>query len=226
MNTTRKVQLIAGGLIAALIIAYFAYGAYQKRQVTRAVEAMVTDTAARLSDALQSKGIDPSAPDAAAIQERLEKHLAAAQEHLARMRAIDAARIRPLADTAYEYLNGSVEILRRKAAANGHGMQLALSLQALREHMKTDNRSGPWVTEAIRRKERMDRDFRDYRRAGDALAQLLGDYPVSRRRMADFVDAGLLPTDEAAASERLRTLAVVKATGEEVAKAGRLEAYR
>jgi hypothetical protein len=226
MNTTRKVQLIAGGLIAVLIIAYVAYGAYQKRQGTRAVEAMVTDTAARLGDALQSTAVAPSAPDAAATQERLEKHLAAAQEHLARLRAIDASRIRPLADTAYEYLNAGVEILRRKAAANGHGMQIALSLQALREHMKTDNRSGPWVTEAIRRKERMDRDFRDYRRAGEALAQLLEDYPVSRRRMADFVDAGLLPTDEVAASERLRTLAVVKATGEEVAKAGRLEAYR
>jgi len=226
MNTTRKVQLIAAGVIAALIIAYFGYGAYQKRQVTREVVAMVTDTAARLGDALRSKGGDPSAPDAAATQEQLEKHLAAAQAHLARVRAIDGSRIRTLADTAYEYLNAAVEILRRKAAANGHGMQLALSLQALREHMKTDNRSGPWVTEAIRQKERVDRDFRDYRRAGEALAQLLGDYPVSRRRMGDFVDAALLPTDEAAVSERSRTLALVKATGEEVAKAGRLEAYR
>ena len=226
MNTTRKIQLIAAAAIVALIVAYFGYGAYQKRQATDAVIAMVTDTASRLSTMLKTADVDPSTPDAAAAQQRLDAELSTAQQHLARLRALDGSRIRPLADTAYEYINTSVEILRRKAVSNGHRLQLAVSLQALREHMQTDNRSGTWVTEAIRRKERMERDFRDYQRAADALVKLLGDYPVSRRRMADFVDAGLLPTDEAVESAGSRTLAAVRTTTAEVKQSGRLDAYR
>lgn len=226
MNKTRKVQLIAGGLIVALIVAWYFYGAYQKHQATRTVIAMVTDTASRLADVLKTPDVDPAAAEAAPAQQRFDDQLAAAQQHLGRLRALNASRIRPLADTGYEYLNTSVEILRRIAAANGHRMQLEVSLQALREHMKADNRSGPWVGEAIRRKERMDRDFRDYRRAAEALAQLLGDYAASRQRMAGFVDAALLPPDAEAERARSRTLATLKATAEEVEKAGRLDAYR
>ena len=58
------------------------------------------------------------------------------------------------------------------------------------------------------------------------LAEAAGAHRFLNDGSQVMANAGLLPTDEAAASERLRMLAVVKTTGEEVAKAGRLEAYR
>lgn len=212
-------------MIVALLAAYFGYGAYAKRELTRSVTAMVTDTGARLGAAIAAIE-DPAAAGAAALQATLDEHLAAVERHLATLRALDAKAVRALADTADEYLNTSVEIVRRKAASNRDRMQLALSLQALREHMVADNRTGPWITEAIRAKERMDRDFREYRRSAEALAQLLGGYSISRRRMSEHVNPAVLPDDSAAESARTRTLAAVKQAGEDVDKAGRLDAYR
>jgi hypothetical protein len=225
MAVTRKTPLIVAGVIVALLAAYFGYVAYDKRKLARTVIALVADTGARLRAAIMVEA-DADAPDATAAQAKLAEHAATAERHLATLRALDAAPVRALADAADEYLNTSVEILRRRAASHSHRQQLALSAQALREHMQKDNRSGPWVTNAIRAKERMDKDYRDYRLAAEALAQLLGGYSISRRRMAAHVDPALLPDDGAAEAARARTLAEVKRTGTEVEKAGRLDAYR
>ncbi len=225
MTLTRKRQLVAAGAIVALLAAYFAYGAYQKRTLTRTVTALVADTGARLAAAITIEA-DPGAPEAAAIQATLDTHAATAERHLATLRALNAAPVRALADSADEYLNTGVEILRRAAASYRHRLQLALSTQALREHMRADNRSGPWVTEAIRAKERMAQDYREYRLSAEALAQLLGGYSISRRRMAEHVDPALLPDDDAAESARARALAAIKQAAADVEKSGRLDTYR
>ncbi len=71
-------------------------------------------------------------------------------------------------------------------------MLFSESSQALREHMGADNGTASWIGEAIRGKERVEKDYRDYKLAVEALDKLLESLPDTQTRIAPYVGPGQL----------------------------------
>ena len=91
-------------------------------------------------------------------------------------------------DDADSLLVSVREILRRQAAIHRFYQLHVDSLQALRDHMRADNRTGAWVQQAVRVKERVEKDFRDYRLAVATYATQLGSFPAAQKKVAARVD--------------------------------------
>jgi hypothetical protein len=225
MTRTQRQNLIAAGAIAAILAGCFAYTTHQERELTRSIVALVTDSSARLQSAIAIESDGPTA-ESAANQEKLNEHTAAADLHYDTLRGLHAAPVWPLADAADDYVHGAREIIRRKAASHRYQFEMAASLQSLRDHMRADNRTGPWVTAAIRAKQRLEKDYRDYRLATEALVKLLDAYAASRAKLS--VQLASVPLLEGSAAEQARTRAVAELgrAAAEAGQVGRLAAYR
>lgn len=212
--------------VAALVVAaglgYWAYSAHQKRALHKAVVALVQDANQRLRDALGAE----SAPPSADTVKKLDEHASAVDARLQELKRIDASLNLALADAADSYLVTAREILRRQTASHRGRLLLADSLPALREHMRADNRTGSWVQEAVKAKERVEKDFREYRVAAEQLGKLLESFPRDQAKIAPHTPE-LPSVEESLVSDaRKQALAAYKQLAEEVEKTKQLEAYR
>ena len=112
-------------------------------------------------------------------------------------------------------------------ALAGVGRDGFLDEQALRDHMRTANRrSGNWIKEAVRAKDRMEKEYFDYRISVDAFGRLLESYPATRKKLAQQVGAGLLVEEAVAANARKRVLATSKRVADDVQRARQLAAVQ
>lgn len=133
---------------------------------------------------------------------------------------------RTLFATADDYLLTVRQILRQQAASHRYRLQVAASEGALREHMRAaGRRSGAWIDEAVRMKDRMERNYFDYRVSAEALGRLLAQYPASRRKLVAQLGAPLL-ADEAVEDARRRAAASLKRITASVEQARQLAAVR
>lgn len=221
IGTARNVALAAAPVLLTLLV-YLGYGEHQRRTLPGTVNALVLDASLRLQDALQDEANDASALGA----QRLDDHYAAVEQNLAKLRAMETSAIEDLARVADDYLLTTREILRRRAADYRNRMQVTESMRALRAHMLSDNRTGVWITQAVRKKERLEAEFRQYRLTSEALAGLLGQYAASRARLAARVAPAQLTDENVALGARNRTLETFSNLTDEVEKAGQLNAYR
>ncbi|MGQ0749867.1 MAG: hypothetical protein ACT4PS_04965 [Betaproteobacteria bacterium] len=210
--------------LAIVWLAYWSYGQHRKYTLPKFVIALVHDASTRLADALRGE-IDSSSHDDAIIT-ALERHAIAADQSLMKLRDIDAASIEELASAADEYLLTAREILRRRAAEYRHRGQVATSIGTLRAHMRADNRTGAWISQAVRHKTRLEADFRRYRITTAALADLLQQYAGSRARIAAHVDPPGLWDEQTASAAGTRILDALGTISGEVERAGQLNAYR
>ena len=219
----RTATVVLLPLLAALI-GYWGYGEHKKRELPRTVSAFVHDASLRLQDALQSDGDAIGAnPEMA---HRLDQHVAAVNGHLLKLRATDTAAIEAFATAADDYLLTTREILRRRASDYRYRMELSASTRALRDHMRSDNRTGAWVTQAVRMKDRMEADYRDYRLTTEALAKLLELFSASRAKLAPYIDPALLADENVVAAARGRALETLRNNTADVERVGQLNAYR
>lgn len=213
-------------LIAVVVTAAlgWAYSEHRKRELHDTVLALVKDTSLQLREAL-----NVDAGSAAANPEtgrKLDEHVATVERHFLQLRSMDTDSVRELAEAADDYLLTAREILRRQASSYRYRLQLAESLKALRNHMHADDRSESWVQEAVRAKERVDQEYREYRLPAEALAKLLESFPVSRAKIAPHVDAALLPDGSLVETAHRRTLEAVRQAADEIEKAKQLASYR
>src|SRR5262249_33477401 len=140
----------------------------------------------------------------------LDEHAQEVGRHGVELRDLGASPDRALAAAADEYLLTVRQILRLQAASHRYRLQVAASEGALREHMPASGRrSAAWIDEAVRAKDRMERNYFDYRVSAEALERLLGEYPSARKKMAAQLGAPLLP-DEAVEDARKRAAAAFK----------------
>jgi hypothetical protein len=212
MAPASRTPLIAVvALVVAAALGYWAYGLLKKSEAGKAGMALAQETARHLQEALAA---DPARPTSEAVQ-AVSEYAAAAGRNLEAVKRLDAASSRELVDALEDFILTSREILGRQAASLRFRRQLDASTQALRAHMRADNRTGAWVREAVQHKEQVEKEFRDYASATEALEKLLDSLPASvarvaaRSRAAPLVDAGLI------AEARKRTSAALKqATGE------------
>src|SRR3989440_9647096 len=222
---TRTTALGLAALVIASALGYWGVSAYRKGQLQRAVTALVKDSSARLQDALAVETAAAS-EDTAQIVVKLDDQAQEVDKHVIELRGTSASANRALVDAAEEYMLTVRQILRNQAASHRYRIQVSASEQALRDHMRTANRrSGNWIKEAVRAKDRMEKEYLDYRISVDAFGRLLETYPATRKKLASQLRVPLL-ADETVVGARKRTLANSRRVADDVERARQLAAVR
>jgi predicted negative regulator of RcsB-dependent stress response len=215
MTTGFRTLLIAAvALVVAAVLGYWAYGTHQKSGVGKEAMALAQETGRHLRAALNTEADRPSTETVEAIGE----YATAANRNLEAVKRLDAAGNQALVDALDDTLLTSREILGRQAAAYRFRRQLLASTQALRDHMRADNRTGAWVREAVQGKERVEKDYRDYLGAAEALDKLLESFPASLARLASRSGAAPLVDDKLVAEARKRSNTALQQATDEVEK--------
>jgi hypothetical protein len=222
---TRTTALGLAALAIASALGYWGVSAYRKGQLQRTVTALVKDSSERLQAALavETEAVQDEAP----MVRRLDDQAQEVDKHVIELRGISASPNRALVDAAEEYLLTVRQILRNQAASHRYRIQVSASERALRDHMRTANRrSGNWIKEALRAKDRMEKEYFDYRISVDTFGRLLESYPSTKKKLALQVGAGLLVEEAVAANARKRALATSKRVADDVERARQLAAVR
>jgi hypothetical protein len=157
---------------------------------------------------------------------RLDEQTAAADRNLSALKGMDSSRQPALAEAADDYLLTGREVLKRVAGVQRYRLLLTESLQALTDHMRADDHSGAWVQQAVKARERANKDHRDLSLAADALDQLLKSLPDSQKKIAPYVEPSVLVEDAVISGARARSLEIAKQAAAEIEKTSRIEAFR
>jgi hypothetical protein len=210
---TRTAAFALAALLLASALGYWGVGAYRKTQLQRTVAALVLDSSERLERALALEG---QAETASSPQE--------VDRHVIDLHELNASTNRALVAAADDYLLTARQILRELAASHRYRVQVSVSDERLREHMsKAGRRSPAWIDEAIRAKDRLEKNYFDYRISAEALERQLASYPETRKKMAAQLRVPLL-ADEPAETARKRALANSKRIAANVEQARQLAA--
>src|SRR6267378_267758 len=222
--TTRTTAFGLAALVVASALGYWGVSAYRKGQLQKAVTALVKDSSERLQAALAVEtGAVPE--DTAQMVVKLDDQAQEVDKHVIELRGMSASPNRALVDAAEEYMLTVGQILRNQAGSHRYRIQVSASEKALRDHMRTANRrSGNWIKEAVRAKDRMEKEYFDYRISVDAFGRLLESYPATRKKLAQQVGAGLLVEEALAANARKRVLATSKRVADDAERARQLAA--
>ena len=211
MAESRTYLVAAVALIVAVALGYWAYGAKKKSDAGRTAAALAQETARHLQDALTA---DPARPSMETTQASADRATAASR-NLEALKRLDASGNLPLMDALDDFLLTSREIFTRQAASFQFRREFSSSAQALRDHMRRDNRTGAWIKEAVRHKEEVEKDYRAYQNAVEALDKLLASLPATLAKVASLSRAAPLVDAKLVEEARARSNAALKqATGE------------
>jgi hypothetical protein len=206
-------------LIVATAAGYWAYSEYRKRELHERVAALVSDTTGRLRAAL-SEG--SAGNNLAQFIRRVEDHATEIDRRLADLRTNSAVANRALVDAAELYGVSAREILRRMASSERYRAEFNESMQRLLGLMKeAGRRSNEWIGQAIRARERAERDYANYRGAADSLASLLDGLPAIHAKLAAAMDPALLLEEGLRKTVRDQALSAVRAAESEIQEARR-----
>ena len=211
---SRTLLIAAAAFVVAAALGYWAFGTHKKGEAGKAVMALAQETGRHLQEALST---EPGRPSTEIVQ-AIGEYAAAASRNLEALKRLDAAGNQALVDAVDDYLLTSREIFGRQAASYRFRRQLLASTQALRDHMRADNRTGAWVREAVQAKERVEKDYRDYQSATEALNKLLESFPASVAKVASRSRTAPLVDDKLIADARKRSGAALQQATEDVEK--------
>ena len=217
--------LAIAGLILAVAAAcgYWAYTLHSQSQLRKQAVALITSGSLQLGAGLEGAAGPAAGPEKTA---EIEARAAAVERAYSALRRLDAEALAELAAPADDYLLTGREILRRLAITHRAQINLAASSAALHDHMRSDRGHAAWPAAAVRLKERLDQDYRDYRLAAEALLPLLDSLPASQGRIdaalgrTTVIEPTLVAAVRAATLERNHRLAA------QVEKLTNLDAYR
>jgi hypothetical protein len=212
-------------LVIGAAAGYWAHGVYTRTQVRKTVVALVTDTSQRVRSALA--GTAAGTPAARFEQAaEIDAHTAQVEHNYSDLQRLDPAAAGPIAEAADDYILTSREILRRIAISDRARLNLAVNSAALHDHMRSDRGEATWPREAVRLKGRVEQDYRDYRLAAQALAELLESLPASQARIAPHVGPAMLIEPTLVTSARAAVRETASRLQAAVEKLSNLEAYR
>ncbi len=198
-----KPVVIALVAVVVAVIAYWGFRTYQKHALDATIVASIQDASQRVHSAL-TLAAGPYKAVTLKAAERIATDADEVDRRLQALRNAGPASDMTLVDAADGYLLTVREVLKRVADSHKQRLMLADSTQALRNHMRADNRTGAWVTQAVRGKERMDNDFRGFRNNTEAVDTLLATFPESQKKVARYVGAGAFIDDKLLADVRRR----------------------
>ena len=218
---TKTIAIAAAALIVAVALLSWGYSAHKKSGANKTILALVTDTGARLRDALESEAASPPM-DRTRLVKKLDEHAATADVSLQTLKRLDTAPVQALADAADDYLVTAREILKKQADSHRYRLSLEESSQALRAHMRHDNHTRAWIQEAVKVKERVNKDYRGYNLAAGLLDKLLGSFAASQKKIAPHAGRSVLIEDSLVADARGRVQEDMKAVAAQFEKLGQI----
>ncbi len=219
----KTLGIAAVALVLTVALLSWGYGAYKTQDLRSSVSASLSDAGGRLRETLSLESGQAPA-ERLQLAKKFEDHAEAVNRHIEQLKQMPAERDRTLADDADGYLVTVREIIRRRAAINRLYVLHTESLAALRDHMRADNRTSAWVQQAVRAKERAEKDFRDYRVMVDAYRTLVETLPPSQKKIAAHIKTAALAEETLLASARERELEGAKRAEAEMEKVRRLAA--
>jgi hypothetical protein len=223
LRTKTAVTVIAV-TAATSAFGYWGYGELRAHQLRDEITTLVTDASLRMQAVLSTEV--PLAIESPAVLRRFYEHAEAVDANFRKLSDENIAPVASLADAADDYLLTSREILLRRASSERYRQKLSGSIRKLREHMAKDDRTSAWVSEAVRAKENVEDDYRDYNRAVNALGTLLAAFPAARHKMASQLDPALLTDEKLVAMARAHALAASNRAADEIDKIRQLRTYR
>lgn len=210
-------------LAVAAVAAYVAWDRHQTRQLQDATLAKISEATRALRVALAPM----PAPDAAAYARAVAANTARVEQDLAALRDTRTSRILMLAAGADGYLLSARELLRRHTVMLELRDRIGGEIITFRDHLMTGNRAAAsWTTEAVRLKNQMERDFREFQRTVDAHTRIADGFPDARKALAGLAPEDLLIKDSEIAAARDAALAAAKALAAEVGDSQRIAAPR
>lgn len=203
-----------------LALAYWGYRTYAKSQLQKAVVELVKDSSDRLQAGF---GIEAGAASVAKIDDLAQE----VDKHVIELNRLSTSSGRALVDAAEEYLLTIRQILRSLAASQRYRAQVIARNSALRDHMRSSGRrSRAWIDEAVRLKDRLEKDYFDYRLSSETLGRLLESLPEARRKLALHVGTASLADETAVSNARRRTLESSRRMADDVERTRQLAAVR
>jgi len=220
---TKTIVIAIAALIVAVALLSWGYSAHKKSGANKTILALVTDTGARLRDALESEAAPPPT-DRAGLVKKLDEHAATVDLSLQTLKKLDAASVQALADAADDYIVTAREILKKQADSHRYRLLLAESSQALRDHLRHDNHTRAWIQEAVKVKERVNKDYRGYNLAASLLDKLLGSFSALQKKIAPHAGRAVLIEDSLVADAHGRVQDDMKAVAAQFEKLGQIAA--
>jgi hypothetical protein len=221
----RTVVIVAAALGLAAALGYWGYGSHKKREYDKNVLALVADSSTRLRDGLNIETAPPTA-DRPSFIKRLDEHALTVDRNIRTLKSHGSSTHAALADAADDYMVMSREILKRQAESRRLRLALNESAQMLGDHMRRDNRTGSWVQDAVKAKERVNKEYRDYQLATEALDKLLGSFTASQAKILPYVDPKLAIADSFVGEARRQAREDARLTATQFEKLQQLAASR
>lgn len=221
----RIVIFVAVALVLAAALGYWGYGSHKKREYDKSVLALVADTSARLRDGLNIETAPPTA-DRPSFIKKLDEHALTVDRNVRSLKAHGSSTNTALADAADDYMVTAREILKRQAESRRRRLSLDENARMLGDHMRRDDRTGAWVQEAVKAKDRVNKDYRDYQLAAEALDKLLGSFTASQAKILPYIDPKLAIADAFVGEARRQAREDVRMTAAQFEKTQRLAATR
>ena len=210
----KRNAVVVAMIAVVLVLGVWVYKTYQKNATRNAVLTSVKDTSERLRAAVASTPAQEPVD--------FDAHVRAVEVRAAALRERDTSALRPLADAADDYLVTAREILRRRAAMHSSRERLTKSAEDLSRHVQADRGAAAWTQEAVRLREPVIRDLREYRIASESYSTLLESLAASQAKIAPYVPEALLLDPKAVKDARESALDALARTEENVRQVARL----
>lgn len=223
--SNRTLVIAIAALVAAAVLGYWGYGVHKKRELRGGIQSTLTTAGSQLREALTLES-EPAPADRLKVAQQFDALAEATDKSLEQLKRLQVERDLAAADRADGHLVMLREIFRRGGASHRLHALHTESLAALQEHMRGDNRTAEWVRQAVRAKERAEKDYRDYRLAVDIYAKLLDELPAAQKRIAPHGGTDALASDTLIATARTQAMATAERAAAEMEKMRRLAGPR
>jgi len=182
-----RVGIAAAVLAVALALAWWGYKSYKKNEMQQDVIALVQDSTSRLQEALglMTAGVE--------VRGRLETSFTALQVSVEKLQTLDATLNPPLVRAAEAYITDVHALLRRQLATRGGRDAVHADLTEINAHLRSaGGRSEEWIRQALALKQRLEKNYFDYRFAAGGLEKSLLALRDTRQGLEPFVAPTLL----------------------------------
>lgn len=219
MNIMNKRNLIIALalLVLAAIVAFVAWNRHQTRQLHDTTLEKISAATRDLRTAADPKS---SVQIITAGAARVDGDLTA-------LRATATSRILLLAAGADGYLLSARELLRRQAVMLELRDKIGGEIIGFRDHMLSGNRAAAsWTTNAVRLKNQMEQNFREFQRTVEAHTKIADGFPDARKALTSLAPEDRLIKDTEIVAVRDAAIAAAKSLAAEVEAARRIAAPR
>ena len=178
MPKSGVVKVIAWALAVALVsgLGWWGYRAVKKSELQRATLALVQDSTVLLRESL---GLVAAGAE---VRSRLEGSFSDLEKNVQKVQALNASLNPPLVRAADAYVTDVQAFLRRQLDAHKSRDAVRVAMNDLSDHLRAGgDRSPAWIRRAIELKQRMEKDYFDYRFAAGGLDKSFSALRESRK---------------------------------------------